>query len=592
MATLFHFPCFLSLYYRNLLLAPQQQQQLQQQHKLNWATHEPPPRKKFIFCACSTKKSTRGSRKVKSNAELCNDIREFVTALGLPEDHVPSMKELSQHGRKDLANIVRRRGYKLIRELVSNSTKSDSDGPNPKKSLDRNQDEIGDHEHILTGQDKNVNNAVSSSTDVSIVRNYSDGLSSDSDFNSDDFRGLTVESSANSLFEGKVSYKLRGHNKKVNDEAEDVSMSNEVSAKESSPSINQHLNSDDHSRMPIGSSVNSILEEKPSSNLQVQDEKVNDMVGESSAVLSMEARPSHSLVDQHKKTKNANSGDDSCMPKETSANSSFEDKVARFIQNGELDMIDDISYGESGNEERKKFVQPQNFSVPPGEEHSEHMRNGGNAAVTLNDQILTSKHVAPDVIVGTQSLRDDLLSSEELMTAELDRDLDTQSGIREKQAQINQLRFMLHQKELELSRLKERVKKEKHALSDLQTKAETEISKAQKLISEKDAELQATEESLSGLKEVQIQFHGDGEIVEVSGSFNGWHHHIKLDPQPPCSTMGPVTSRQSRLWATALWLYPGIYEIKFIVDGHWKIDPLRESVTMGNICNNVLRVEN
>lgn len=34
-------------------------------------------------------------------------------------------------------------------------------------------------------------------------------------------------------------------------------------------------------------------------------------------------------------------------------------------------------------------------------------------------------------------------------------------------------------------------------------KAENEISKAQKLISEKDAELQAAEESLSGLKEVQ-----------------------------------------------------------------------------------------
>lgn len=124
-----------------------------------------------------------------------------------------------------------------------------------------------------------MNNAVSSSTDVSIVRNYSDGLSSDSDFNSDDFRGLTVESSVNSFFEGKVSYKLRGHNKKVNDVAEDVSMSNEVSAIENSPSINQHLNSDDHSWMTIGSSVNSFLEEKPSSNLQVQDEKVNDMVG-------------------------------------------------------------------------------------------------------------------------------------------------------------------------------------------------------------------------------------------------------------------------------------------------------------------------
>ena len=40
------------------------------------------------------------------------------------------------------------------------------------------------------------------------------------------------------------------------------------------------------------------------------------------------------------------------------------------------------------------------------------------------------------------------------------------------------------------------------ALSHLQTKAEMEISKAHQLISEKDAELQAAEESLSGLVEV------------------------------------------------------------------------------------------
>lgn len=40
------------------------------------------------------------------------------------------------------------------------------------------------------------------------------------------------------------------------------------------------------------------------------------------------------------------------------------------------------------------------------------------------------------------------------------------------------------------------------ALTILQTKAETEISKAQKIVLEKDAELNAAEESLSGLKEV------------------------------------------------------------------------------------------
>ena len=42
------------------------------------------------------------------------------------------------------------------------------------------------------------------------------------------------------------------------------------------------------------------------------------------------------------------------------------------------------------------------------------------------------------------------------------------------------------------------------ALSTLQTKAETEIHKAQKLVSEKDAELHDAEESLSGLEEVFI----------------------------------------------------------------------------------------
>lgn len=40
------------------------------------------------------------------------------------------------------------------------------------------------------------------------------------------------------------------------------------------------------------------------------------------------------------------------------------------------------------------------------------------------------------------------------------------------------------------------------ALTTLQTKAETEISKAQKLILEKDAELSAVEESFAELKEV------------------------------------------------------------------------------------------
>ncbi|KDO47094.1 hypothetical protein CISIN_1g0096333mg, partial [Citrus sinensis] len=59
---------------------------------------------------------------------------------------------------------------------------------------------------------------------------------------------------------------------------------------------------------------------------------------------------------------------------------------------------------------------------------------------------------------------------------------------------------------------------------------------------------------------VEIQYSGDGEIVEVAGSFNGWHHRIKMDPLPSSSIIEPIRSRKSRLWSTVLWLYPGTYE--------------------------------
>lgn len=41
----------------------------------------------------------RVRKKVRSNEDLCNDIREFMSEFQFPEDHVPSFKELSEHGR-------------------------------------------------------------------------------------------------------------------------------------------------------------------------------------------------------------------------------------------------------------------------------------------------------------------------------------------------------------------------------------------------------------------------------------------------------------------------------------------------------------
>uniref|UniRef100_A0A7N2L3Q5 Uncharacterized protein n=1 Tax=Quercus lobata TaxID=97700 RepID=A0A7N2L3Q5_QUELO len=307
------------------------------------------------------------------------------------------------------------------------------------KSFDENQGAISDHEHILTGQDKKANTLVVehiSSTDISTVGIDYSSPSSDLDFNSGVFRSLPVESSSNLFLEEKVSHRLKGHDEKVKDVAENAFLSTEVSTMEGS-SINFDLNTDENSYMPVELSV---LEEKTSSNLQVEDEKVNKMVEdvafsnegkkhyswssnpdfnptdfksmpiESPISLSLEERPSYNLKDQDEKIKNNDvplySSEDSRMPTEFSANSSLEEKVTKFIQNGDLDMIEDNAYGilnERVAEESKEFIKLQNSVVQPAEEHSGNSLNGGSVAVTLNGSTLTSKDVTPAALV-TQPL--------------------------------------------------------------------------------------------------------------------------------------------------------------------------------------------
>ncbi|KDO47118.1 hypothetical protein CISIN_1g0096331mg, partial [Citrus sinensis] len=301
-------------------------------HKL-WQWH--PPRKHLSFTICcasssssnksssSSSSSSRSSRKVKSNEELYNDLREFLSTVGLSESHVPSMKELSAHGRDDLANIVRRRGYKFIRQLLKSSTKPGFNGFVAEKSL--------------AGQDEKVANEVedvSLSVEVSSVRD------------------CFPKSLSDPSFVGEVSPNLNGHYEKAD----------------------------------------------------------------------------------------------------------MEEKVANFIQNGDLDIIED-------------------------------------RAMILNGSALTSKQIASFATVNHP------LSEDHLGTGVEGADFDSsEARRRENQLEIDHLKFMLHQKEMELSRLKEQIEKEKLALSVLQTKAVTEINKAEKLISDKDEELIAAEESLSGLE--------------------------------------------------------------------------------------------
>lgn len=592
MATLYKLPSFVSISYHKPFLYHKQQQL--QQREINRAT-----------CACSIKKP-RGSRKVKNNVELCNDLREFLSTFGLPEGRVPSIKELQDHGRNDLANIVRRRGYKLIRDLLSSSTESDSDElPNMEKNLAKGQDAINHSADIIAteGQDEKVKDC-SLSTEGTITKNHS-GNNVEVEHKSAGQICMPIESPVDLSLEKKALYDVEQPDEKFQIIVEDRLLSSSLSTFEQqdeevkcmvednpmSTSLydveQQDLNSNEDTSMPVETSANFSFEEQVKYD-SVQDEKVGIGAGEMSLSSGVSDTQYYANV---KNISGLIDNSNSCMP----ASSSLEEKVAQFIQNGDLDTIEDNVHGlsnGSGSGESKGFREPENMtedhSKISSEENYENAVGESDTTSTLNENLLTSMQVVPSVTVS-QALRNES-PAEGLASADVDKDLDIETNKKDKQVEINHLKFILHQKELELSQLKEQIEKEKLALSALQTKAEREISKAQKLISEKDAELLVAEESLSGLVEVEVQYCGNGEMVEVAGSFNGWHHPVRLDPQPSSSIKDHFGSRKSRLWSAMLWLYPGVYEIKFIVDGHWRVDPQMESVTKGGICNNVLRV--
>ncbi|RZS14360.1 hypothetical protein BHM03_00046047, partial [Ensete ventricosum] len=68
-----------------------------QELRLPWSSNPYLVRRSPAHC-CSGK-IFRGGRALRSAEELCHELREFISATGLAENRVPSMKELCENGR-------------------------------------------------------------------------------------------------------------------------------------------------------------------------------------------------------------------------------------------------------------------------------------------------------------------------------------------------------------------------------------------------------------------------------------------------------------------------------------------------------------
>jgi len=105
------------------------------------------------------------------------------------------------------------------------------------------------------------------------------------------------------------------------------------------------------------------------------------------------------------------------------------------------------------------------------------------------------------------------------------------------------------------------------------------ISERNKIIEDKQRRLDEVQKALSELRTVCIMWANPASEVLLVGSFDGWTSQRKLE-----------RTSERGMFTLNLRLYPGRYEIKFIVDGVWKNDPLRPTVYNNGHENNLLVV--
>ncbi|CAA3000122.1 Hypothetical predicted protein [Olea europaea subsp. europaea] len=138
--------------------------------------------------------------------------------------------------------------------------------------------------------------------------------------------------------------------------------------------------------------------------------------------------------------------------------------------------------------------------------------------------------------------------------------------------------------ENELMNSQERLRSIRAKLAVLEGKVTLAIIDAQKILEEKQKRIDVARKALQLLRTVCIVWPKSASEVLLAGTFDGW------TTQNECSIelQRKMEKSKTGIFSVYLKLYPGRYEIKFIVDGIWKVDPLRPITHNGRYENNLL----
>ncbi|KAJ8441300.1 hypothetical protein Cgig2_024812 [Carnegiea gigantea] len=132
--------------------------------------------------------------------------------------------------------------------------------------------------------------------------------------------------------------------------------------------------------------------------------------------------------------------------------------------------------------------------------------------------------------------------------------------------------------ENEIMSAQEKLRSIRAKLAVLEGKMALAITDAQKVLDQKQKRIDNARRALQLLRSTCIVWPNSASEVLLVGSFDGWATQRKME------------KLSTGIFSLSLKLFPGQYEIKFIVDGTWKLDPLRPIINNGGFENNLLIV--
>ncbi|GJU60187.1 protein PTST homolog 2, chloroplastic [Tanacetum coccineum] len=140
---------------------------------------------------------------------------------------------------------------------------------------------------------------------------------------------------------------------------------------------------------------------------------------------------------------------------------------------------------------------------------------------------------------------------------------------------LHQLSDTWEFQENEIMNAKDRLRSIRGELVVLEGKMTLSINEAQKMVKAKQRGVDTGSITLH-LHTTYIFWPNSALEVFLAGSFDGWTAQRKMKRS------------QTGVFSLSLKLYPGRYEIKFIVDGVWRVDPLRPIVSHDGYENNLV----